>query len=421
MGRVTAQQPVHVTPGTRVVRPEAPAPGAVVPDQPEPGVVDALALAATYADELVLGTARDTHRAVADRLFGVADRATGGLARGPRLLHDGISGSVYGSLGLALRSMSRGLGVLARTGVGPRLDESAPGRALHSAVNGLIGEKLSQEHPHLALPMAVRVAGRTVPVEPTTLAEAFPHASSRVVVFLHGLGEHEGVWDLRRYEVGGTYGSRLEAAAGWTPVYLRANTGHAVAHNGVALTALLQDLVDAWPVEVHRLALVGHSMGGLVIRAGCSVTTTHPRPWVERLSDVVTLGTPHLGADLARGVKRGSRWLGLTPESAAFGRILDHRSAGIRDLERGLPELPPLPHVRYRLVSASLGSSRNPLGWLLGDLLVRRGSATGTTPPFSRRLLRLFPDADLLHVDNTDHFGLLNHPEVYRAMSRWLA
>jgi hypothetical protein len=108
--------------------------------------------------------------------------------------------------------------------------------------------------------------------------------------------------------------------------------------------------------------------------------------------------------------------LALAPEVAGFGRILDHRSPGIRDLERGLPELPPLPDVRYRLVSAALGPPRSPLGWLLGDLLVRRGSATAT-----RKALRLFPDADVLHVPNTDHFALLNHPDVYRALQGWLA
>jgi pimeloyl-ACP methyl ester carboxylesterase len=292
---------------------------------------------------------------------------------------------------------------------------------VHSAVNGLIGEKLSEEHPHLALPLTVRVGGRSVPVERRALRRAFPHATGRVLVFVHGLGEHEGIWDLRREEVGGSYGSRLEMAAGWTPVYLRVNTGMPVAHNGVSLTVLLQDLLDEWPVEVDRVALVGHSMGGLIIRAACSVSTTHHRPWIERLSDVITLGTPHLGADLARVVKHGSRFLGITPESAGFGRILEHRSAGIRDLERGLPELPALPHVRYRLVSAAVGSPRSPLGKIFGDLLVRRGSATGCTPPFSRKVLRLFPDADLLHVAETNHWGLLNHPEIYRAMKHWLA
>jgi hypothetical protein len=135
------------------------------------------------------------------------------------------------------------------------------------------------------------------------------------------------------------------------------------------------------------------------------------------VSDVVTLGTPHLGADLALGASHGARLLARLPELAGFGRILDHRSPGIRDLERGLPELPPLPHIRYRLVSAALGSPRSPVGALLGDLLVRRGSATGS----NRKVLRLFPEADLLHVPRADHFALLNHPDVYTAMKGWLA
>jgi hypothetical protein len=31
----------------------------------------------------------------------------------------------------------------------------------------------------------------------------------------------------------------------------------------------------------------------------------------------------------------------------------------------------------------------------------------------------MFPDADVLHVRG-DHFALLNHPEVYDALRRWL-
>jgi pimeloyl-ACP methyl ester carboxylesterase len=189
-----------------------------------------------------------------------------------------------------------------------------------------------------------------------------------------------------------------------------------VAENGVALTALMQQLVDAWPVPVRRIGLVGHSMGGLIIRAACAVDTDCGEPWTERVSDVITLGTPHLGADLALGVSHGSRLMALAPEIAAFGRILEHRSPGIRDLERGLPDLPPMPHARYRLVSAALGPERSILGRLLGDILVRQSSATAT-----RRALRLFPDADLLHLPKADHFSLLNHPDVFRAIKEWLA
>jgi pimeloyl-ACP methyl ester carboxylesterase len=391
-------------------------PDAQEQEHPEPGVVDALALAALYAEELLVGTARDTHRAVADRVFGLVNRSTNRCARVPQLVHDTVARTIYTSIGLGFTAAATGLAKVGASGLGPRLDDSPQGRVLHSAVNGLIGEKLRDEHPHLALSMTVRVGGRPVRLDAAGLAAAFPRATDRIVVFVHGLGEHEDHWNVRAYRTGGSYGSRLEAAAGWTPVYLRVNTGLPIAENGVALTALMQALVEAWPVPVRRIAMVGHSMGGLIIRAGCAVATEAEEPWTERISDVITLSTPHLGADLALGVSHGSRLLALAPEIAAFGRILEHRSPGIRDLERGLPDLPPLPHARYRLVSACLGSERGIVGRLLGDILVRRSSATAT-----RRTLRLFPDADLLHVPNADHFSLLNHSDVYDAMRRWLA
>jgi pimeloyl-ACP methyl ester carboxylesterase len=189
----------------------------------------------------------------------------------------------------------------------------------------------------------------------------------------------------------------------------------------VELTALLQDLVDHWPVPVQRLALVGHSMGGLIMRAACAVDTGRATPWTRLLTDMVTLGTPHLGADLALGTRHGSALLRLVEETSGLHRILEHRSPGIRDLERGLPDLPPLPHVRYRLVSAEVGSPRLPLGRIFGDLLVRRRSAHGVRRTGWRCSQHLFPDADVLHVPRANHFSLLNHPDVDRAMRRWLA
>ena len=80
--------------------------------------------------------------------------------------------------------------------------------------------------------------------------------------------------------------------------------------------------------------------------------------------------------------------------------------------------MPPLPHARYHLVAATLtASQRHPVGDVVGDLLVRPRSAYGR----DRRGRTLFPEADVLHVGRTDHFGLLNHPEVHAAMRDWLA
>jgi hypothetical protein len=383
-----------------------------------PGVLDALSLLSEVADELVVRTVRDTHFAWADRVHGLVGRRTDGPPSVPQLLHRGIAAAVYGGLGGGLRAASKGLDAVAGAGVGPRLEDGGRGRFVSSAVNGLIGDRLVHERPRLAIEMGVRVDGRNVRLDEEGLAAAFPRATGKLVVLLHGLCENEAYWNKNREAVGTTYAEAL-AAEGWTPVFLRANTGLSLRENGVALSALMQRLVDAWPGEVSRVALVGHSMGGLILRAGGAVATQADRPWTQLVSDVVTLGTPHLGAPIARGIGHGSRGMARFPETSAFGRILDWRSLGVHDLVTGLAEdVPPLPHARYRLVAATLTAShRHPVGHVVGDLLVRVPSAYGR----DRHGAELFPGADVLHVGRTDHFGLLNHPDVHRALRDWLA
>ncbi|WP_182481105.1 esterase/lipase family protein [Nocardioides immobilis] len=399
-------------------------PDTAPPPAPGASVIDALALLTAVTDELVVGSARDTHEAIARRVHAVARLGLGSAADPVESIHRGVAGAVYGGLGLALRKSSSGLDKLAGTGVGPRLEDGARGRFVSSAVNGLIGDELLRERPQLAIPMAVRVHGRDVDPAPAELAAAFPEATGRLVVFLHGLCENESYWNLHRERTGTTYGEAL-AARGWTPVYLRANTGLPIRENGVALAALLSAVVASWPVEVDRIALVGHSMGGLIMRAGLnvlalqSVAEPGETPWADRVTDVVTLCSPHRGAPIAWGIGHGSRLLGLLPETSAFGRILDKRSEGVRDLVDGyVDELPPLKEARYRLVAATVTqSARHPVGSVVGDYLVRPRSAVGR----DRRGSELFPDAETLHVGRTDHFGVLNHPEVLAALEGWLA
>lgn len=388
------------------------------PSARDVGLAGAMALAGDYADALLLGTVRDVHEAVAARAFGVAARATGGAARAPQAVHDTVSHTVYGGISAGIRTATRGLRAAERRRVGPRLESRASGRQLLAAVNALIGDRLAAERPELAITMAVRKDGTDVALDPESLGTAFPEATPDLVVFLHGLGENDDSWNLRRAERGGSYGSLLAGETDWTPVYLRANTGLPIAENGVALSGLMDRLVAAWPTPVRRIALVGHSMGGLIVRAACAVRTDAETPWTDRVSNLVTLGTPHLGAPLERAVAAGAWALGVFPESAPFGRILDYRSVGILDLRRGLaPDVQVLPHARYHLVAATLaGSYRHPLSAALGDLLVRYPSAVARAG--SAR--EMFPGADVLHVPGADHFALLNHPGVYAALKRWL-
>jgi pimeloyl-ACP methyl ester carboxylesterase len=382
-----------------------------------PGVLEALAVASDAADEVVLGTVRDVHGAVARRAFGLVNRGTGGAARLPEIVHRGVSGAVYAGLRTGLQATGRGLRAADRRGVGRPVDATPRGRFLVSAVNGVMGDRLVERGSALAITLAVRHGGRDVGLEPESLRSAFPGATPDVVVFLHGLGENESHWQIRSADRGPGYGPRLAADTTWTPVYLRANTGLPIAENGVALASLLDRLVAGWPVGVRRLALVGHSMGGLIMRAACAVSTDGQTPWNTLVTDVVTLGSPHLGAPLERGVALGAAALGRLPEAAPFGRILEYRSVGILDLRAGLaPDIQNLPHARYHLVAATLAASpRHPVSEAFGDLLVRYPSATGR----SRRGLDMFPDADVLHIRG-GHFDLLNHPRVYDALKSWL-
>lgn len=380
----------------------------------EPGLLDALSLLAAVGDELVVRSVRDTHVAWLDRVHGPV--AAGTRHGAAERLHRSIAGGVYAGLGLALRAGARGLDRVAAGGTGPRLESGPRGRFVSAAVNGLVGDRLQHERPRLAIPMAVRRDGADVPLDRPALGAAFPAATGQVAVFLHGLCENESHWDRGRDRRGTTYGESL-ARHGWTPVFLRANSGLPLRENGAALAGLLQDLVAAWPTRVERIALVGHSMGGLVMRAAAAVTTDADDPWADKVTDVVTLGTPHLGAHVADGVGRGSDLLSRLPESAAFGRILDWRSVGVHDLVAGLAaDVPPLPHARYRLVAATLTRSpRHPVGALAGDLLVRPPSAYGRKDG-----VELFPGAEVLHVPRAGHFDLLNHPRVERALLEWL-
>jgi hypothetical protein len=112
---------------------------------------------------------------------------------------------------------------------GRDLDADRPGRVALAILNGAHGDLLQREAPALALGLTVRVEGRVVLPETAALRAAFPGATGRLAVFLHGLTETEDSWGYGAQKHHGdrtvTYGSRLREDLGMTPVYLRYNTG----------------------------------------------------------------------------------------------------------------------------------------------------------------------------------------------------
>jgi pimeloyl-ACP methyl ester carboxylesterase len=282
--------------------------------------------------------------------------------------------------------------------------------------------------------MAVRAGGEGVELERGALSLAFPEARPRLVVFLHGLMETEFAWRLGGRE---TYGERLARELDCTAVEVRYNTGRRVSRNGLDLAVLLRDLVDEWPVEVTDIALVGHSMGGLVARSACHRAARDGYDWARHVHHVVSLGTPHMGAPLEQAVHRASAALDAVPELRPLSHFLRRRSGGIRDLQHGslvdqdwegrdpdalrhaaCEEIPLLEGAKHCFVSATITRDpRHPVGRVVGDWLVLQNSASGRGR--TRRLA--FREEDGHHVGGAGHLALLNHPAVYEKLREWLS
>src|SRR3954447_4800442 len=206
------------------------------------------------------------HGSIAERAF----RRTGVGGAPAHWMHDRISGAVYGGL----KGSARGMGRVAdstlarRPRVSERVISTTPrGAALVAAINGLIGDTLERRQSPLHQAMSVRVDGQAIEIDHAALTAAYSQAAPRIAIFLNGLMETEFSWRLGTQRVGGTYGSLLERDLGITPVYVRFNSGRHISENGRSLAELLELLVDEWPMPVTEVALIGHSMGGLVARS----------------------------------------------------------------------------------------------------------------------------------------------------------
>jgi hypothetical protein len=381
--------------------------------------------------------ARQVHESVAARVFG----ALGPMGAPVREVHDRVASGAYAAASAFTGSLVKGGAAAASLGWAgtgrdaASLRDAPRSRLVVGALNGMWGDRLHRDHSALETPMAVRVHGCDVAMEAGALRRAFPRATPRLAVFIHGLCETEDAWRLgsaRRVP----YGDALGAELGYTPVFVRYNSGRHISHNGRALAALLDAVTEQWPVEVAEVALIGHSMGGLVARGACHYADAGS--WRERVRHVFMLGTPHKGAPLELGANAVCHAAGRVPELKPFAAPIRVRSVGVKDLAYGYvvdsdwegydpdafwtntgTEVPFLETATHYFVSASLTRDPDaPAGRLLGDLLVLRPSAWSQGGRGERLQ---FPVDQYAHVGGATHFDLLNHPAVYAQIRRWLS
>jgi pimeloyl-ACP methyl ester carboxylesterase len=231
---------------------------------------------------------------------------------------------------------------------------------------------------------------------------------------------------------GHDYGSLLARDLGYTPLHVRYNSGLHVSESGEALDALLERLVASLPIPVEELVLIGHSMGGLVIRSAChAASTTEARRWLPLVTRAIYLGTPHLGAPLERFGNVLAWALGNVgnPYTRLVAEIVNLRSSGVKDLryanlrredwegadadallQNRRHPVPLLPHIRHHLIAGSFAGDPR-LALFFGDAVVPLASATGRAEP--RHRSAIFPQEHVRILPAMDHLRLAHHPDVY--------
>jgi triacylglycerol lipase len=301
-----------------------------------------------------------------------------------------------------------------------------------AVINGMLGDHLEAAGSSLSIPM--RLLGPDgQDLDAST--DALPTSPSHACLFVHGLSSTERLWlPEREDEAHVAYGPALSRTHGFVPLYARYNTGRHVSTNGQELAARLEALCLAWP-GFESLTIVGHSMGGLVVRSACHYGMQAGHGWVQRLRRVVLLGSPSHGAPLEQLAHLAAFTLDAiwNPITKLIGKAINLRSAGIKDLRHGYvldedwrhrdvdvlalrrprtPEVPP--GVRWSVALGRLGETKSALGQVLGDGLVRESSARGVGIGNPQGVL---PEAQVRVFDGVSHVGLLYAPAVLEWIS----
>jgi alpha-beta hydrolase superfamily lysophospholipase len=405
---------------------------AVIPHEPGE-VATSAAMVSDLLGHLTV-TTQQIHRAVARRGLGRI------LPTPVRAVQDTVTTAVYGLVHAGITVVGTAaatvLDSVERTRTARPLTSTPRGRRLAGILNGTVGDRLNDHYPQLASPMRIRVGGADVEPDTAILSRHYPAAAPKMVVFVHGVIATEEWWSVPARAraadpaaISEDFGTRLTRDLGYSSVHVRYNSGRHISDNGADLADLLDELITAWPVPVQELALVGHSMGGLVARSALHQAFAQDRAWAHRTRHVVCLGSPHTGAPLERGANILSALLRGFDESAPIAALLAARSAGLKDLRHGSlhrqdwhgrdpdavrravgphPYQPP-DDVEHSNLAATVCRTPGPLGHWVGDLLVPTASALSPTPP-----------ARLCMIPGLNHRDLLTHDAVYAQLVSWL-
>ncbi len=370
---------------------------------------------------------------------------------------------LLGAVGRAALLPVRGAGYLVRSG-------RAHQHFFLPVLNGALGDQLAARFDPRAIRMSFRRGGQDVAVANLQLHEP----RQKTVVFVHGLMGDELIWQSGFQDEPGSrrYGLRLAEECHLRALYIRFNSGLHLSENGRELSRLLTELVVTYPDAVGELVLVGHSMGGLIIRSSGYYASLNEElglkneelsaapnssfftpnssfseaagaaPWLAHLRSIFLLGTPNDGSWLEQNSHLTARLLeriNLFP-TRFLSKALNKRSNGIKDMRYSIlvdedwqdahandltpprTPVPPLPGVQYHILMGAWLRTTRPaaLREYFGDGLVGQGSARGHTTFGSEADLPAGASVRTAVFGQQHHGGLLTHPEVFQYLKQWV-
>ena len=401
----------------------------------------ALAQLATDTTVAVTTMAEGVHQSIW-RTLGAPSGATSAQTRG-------LTGLIYKSVTGVTQLVGRGVAT-ALTRLEPLLqrlegqaEESFERAAIVAALNGVMGDRLQRTANPLALSMTLRsqelgtLVSKGLEVN-LPLGEQIPNATPKLLLVIHGLCMNDLQWNTQQQGKNINHAITLASALGYTPVYVRYNSGLHVSENGHDLARQLEALVTRWPTALAQITVLAHSMGGLLARSALHVASQSGLQWPQHLKNIVFLGTPHHGAPLERAGNWVDVILGSTPYSRPFAKLGQLRSAGVTDLRYGhVLDVDWMGHDRFRrkpdsrtpvplpdnvacfTVAATLAGKRShPADRLLGDGLVPLHSALGQHDEEPRQLH--FAPVHQLISYRTGHLQLLSNPAITQQLLQWL-
>ena len=319
------------------------------------------------------------------------------------------------------------------------LDYKRWGNISRAVLNGVVGDYLVQQNNPLAIDMGFYHEGAPLEsFEPLSKSNTGYGLTNKVVVLLHGLTNLETIWDIETEETASAeadtapvvnYGYHLQKNFGYTPLFLRYNTGLNIEENGRQFTKLMDKLVSTYPKPIDEIVFVGFSMGGLLIRYTQKEASEAEAPWLSKLSHCFYVGTPHEGSYFEKFGHLASSVVRSIPKDyiSHWADWIDVRSEGIQDLKHGLAHLRNADaeeeesygpcgsfhkDALHYFISGSLSEERNSLlNKVFGDSLVTHGSANPDSAP---------ENSKFAHFEGIPHIPLAHTERVYQQMKQWI-